>query len=136
MKKGRIVFWGGAGLVALLNIAAWNSTAFADWYIANIFPIWVGTYGRFTGLFPFSVGEWLIAAGLVLTGMAAVLVILWTVWGLGILCRHVWKTWGVGACLGRVWKAWGVGACLGRVSKAWGVGACLGRVRKASGDGA
>ena len=79
MKKGRIVFWGGAGLVALLNIAAWNSTAFADWYIANIFPIWVGTYGRFTGFFPFSVGEWLIAAGLVLTGMAAVLVILWTV---------------------------------------------------------
>ena len=136
MKKGRIVFWGGAGLVALLNIAAWNSTAFADWYIANIFPIWVGTYGRFTGFFPFSVGEWLIAAGLVLTGMAAVLVILWTVWGLGILCRHVWKTWGVGACLGRVWKAWGVGACLGRVRKAWGVGACLGRVRKAWGVGA
>lgn len=57
----------------LLNIAAWNSTAFCDWYIENIFPVWVNTYGRITGLFPFSVGEWLILAGLLLVAAAVII---------------------------------------------------------------
>lgn len=103
MKKGRIVFWCGVFLVVLLNGAAWNSTAFADWYIANIFPIWVGTYGRLTGLFPFSVGEWLIAAGLVLTAAAAVLGVLWAVWGLAFLACRVWKAWGPGTRMSGTW---------------------------------
>lgn len=60
-----------AGIVGL-NVAAWCVPAFCDWYIAHIFPIWVNTYGRFTGLFPFSVGEWLLAAGVFLT-LAALL---------------------------------------------------------------
>ena len=62
-----------AAAVVLLNAAAWNSTAFCDAYVAWIFPVWVNTYGRITGLFPFSVGEWMIAAGLVLLGCAFVL---------------------------------------------------------------
>ena len=53
-------------VTVLLNVIAWNSTAFCDAYITYIFPIWVNTYGRLTGLFPFSVGEWLIVAGVVL----------------------------------------------------------------------
>ncbi len=53
-------------LTILLNIVAWNSTAFCDWYISHIFPVWINTYGRVTGLFPFSVGEILIVLGLVL----------------------------------------------------------------------
>lgn len=60
-----------AGIVGL-NVAAWCVPAFCDWYIAHIFPVWVNTYGRFTGLFPFSVGEWLLAAGVFLT-LAALL---------------------------------------------------------------
>ncbi len=63
-------------LVVMLNVAAWNSTAFSDWYIAHIFPLWVNTYGRLTGIFPFSVGEWLLAAGAVLVLMAAALTVL------------------------------------------------------------
>ncbi len=63
-------------LVVVLNVAAWNSTAFSDWYIAHIFPLWVNTYGRLTGIFPFSVGEWLLAAGAVLVLMAAALTVL------------------------------------------------------------
>ena len=59
-------------ITGLLNVMAWNSTSFCDWYIANVFPIWVNTYGRLTGMFPFSVGEWLIAAGLVITLIAFV----------------------------------------------------------------
>ena len=76
MKRGkrRHKLWiGMAAAVVLLNAAAWNSTAFCDTYIAWIFPVWVNTYGRITGLFPFSVGEWMIAAGLVLLGCAFVL---------------------------------------------------------------
>ena len=61
-----IIFISIAIVTVLLNVIAWNSTAFCDAYITYIFPIWVNTYGRLTGLFPFSVGEWLIVAGVVL----------------------------------------------------------------------
>ena len=54
-------------LVVVLNVVAWNSTAFCDAYIAHIFPIWVNTYGRLTDLVAFSVGE-------IMLGLAAVLV--------------------------------------------------------------
>lgn len=64
-------------LVVLLNVVAWNSAAFCDWYIANIFPVWVNTYGRLTGVFPFSVGEFLIAAGLALVTVAVLLLLFW-----------------------------------------------------------
>ena len=50
-------------LVVLLNVIAWNSTTFCDAYIKYIFPIWVNTYGRITGIFPFSVGEILLVLG-------------------------------------------------------------------------
>jgi hypothetical protein len=56
--------------IVLINLIAWNSTAFCDWYIAHIFPIWVNTYGRLTDLFGFSVGERLIIAGLKLVVLA------------------------------------------------------------------
>ena len=45
----------------VLNVIAWKSTAFCDWYTAHIFPIWENTYGRLTSLLPFSFGELLIA---------------------------------------------------------------------------
>ncbi len=80
-KKTKKIFLAVAAVILLLNAAAWCSAAFCDWYIANIFPFWVNTYGRFTGLFPFSVGEWLIAAGLVLAAAALVLSAVWAVFG-------------------------------------------------------
>lgn len=64
-----------AGMVVLLNIIAWSSEAFCDWYIRYVFPVWVNTYGRLTGLFPFSVGEWLIVAGVLLVIAAVILMI-------------------------------------------------------------
>lgn len=63
------------GMVVLLNIIAWSSEAFCDWYIRYVFPVWVNTYGRLTGLFPFSVGEWLIVAGVFLVIAAVILMI-------------------------------------------------------------
>ncbi len=71
VRKGTVVFAALAIITVILNVVAWNSTAFCDAYIAYVFPIWVNTYGRLTGLFSFSVGEWLIVAGLVLVALTA-----------------------------------------------------------------
>lgn len=69
-------------VIVLLNIAAWNSAAFCDWYIAYIFPVWVNTYGRITGIFSFSVGEWLIVAGLILAAAAVAIGLIEAVYGM------------------------------------------------------
>jgi len=63
------------GIVVLQNVIAWSSETFCDWYIHYVFPVWVNTYGRLTGLFPFSVGEWLIVAGVFLVIAAVILMI-------------------------------------------------------------
>ncbi len=65
-KRRHIVFLGILIFILLMNLLAWCSKSFSDAYITYIFPVWVHTYGRFTGLFPFSVGECLIVAGILL----------------------------------------------------------------------
>lgn len=89
LNKRCIVYISIALVTVLLNVVAWNNTAFCDAYITYIFPIWVNTYGRLTGLFPFSVGEWLIVAGLVLVGFAVLLGVVLAVVG---LVRAVFRT--------------------------------------------
>lgn len=71
------LYIGIAAGTVLLNVIAWNSTAFCDAYIAYIFPVWVNTYGRLTGVFPFSVGEWLLVAGAALATAAVLLGLVW-----------------------------------------------------------
>ncbi len=88
VKGTTVIFWVTAAVVVLLNVAAWYSTAFCDWYIAHIFPIWVNTYGRLTGLFPFSVGELLILAGLALVATALFLFLPWGVAEMVAAVRH------------------------------------------------
>lgn len=68
VKRG--IYLAGCFLLMLLNAVAWNSNAFCDFYIRFIFPIWVNTYGRLTGVFKFSVGEFLLMAGVALVTMA------------------------------------------------------------------
>lgn len=70
LKKRHKIFLGTAALVLLLNLLAWGSRDFSDIYIAYVFPLWVNTYGRFTGMFPFSVGECLIVVGILLAAAA------------------------------------------------------------------
>ncbi len=72
-RTGVFLYIGIMLTVIFLNILAWNSEAFCDAYIAYVFPVWVNTYGRFTGLFSFSVGEWLIMAGVLLVLLAILL---------------------------------------------------------------
>ncbi len=43
-----------------LNLLAWFCAPFCDWYVEHVFPIWVKTYGRLSGVFSFSVGEWML----------------------------------------------------------------------------
>lgn len=86
--KFRIAYGIIAAIIILLNVAAWKSTRFCDWYIAHIFPIWVNTWGRITGLFPFSVGEWMIAAGLVVVAVALILGFVRIMTGMVCAVRH------------------------------------------------
>ncbi len=83
------------GLVLVLNAVAWNSTAFCDFYVKNIFPIWVNTYGRVTGLFPVSLGEYMLVAGVVsvcLVPVALVMSLFRRIrrWAVGYLCFFAW----------------------------------------------
>ncbi len=67
MKKGRKYFLlSAAGLALLLNVLAWKSTAFCDFYVDHIFPVWLNTYGKWTSRFPFSVGEVMIVTAVTL----------------------------------------------------------------------
>lgn len=62
----RLFFAGIVGLV-VINIFSWCSETFSDWYVENVFPIWLGSYARFTSLFKFSVGEVMITFGVLIT---------------------------------------------------------------------
>ncbi len=59
-------------LLLILNILS-RIPAFCDKYTDYVFPIWTNTYGRITGIFPFSVGEVLIALA-ILAVFAAVII--------------------------------------------------------------
>ncbi|MBQ6786720.1 MAG: DUF3810 domain-containing protein [Lachnospiraceae bacterium] len=79
-KKHHISRWIygiSVAVIILVNIVAWLSAQFCDWYIAYIFPVWLNTYARLTSLVPFSVGEIML-----------VLAVLLTVFGIGFL---VWN---------------------------------------------
>lgn len=60
-------------VILILNLIAWISPAFCDWYAAYIFQIWVNVFARFMNLFPFSVGEVMIVLGIILIIIAIVL---------------------------------------------------------------
>lgn len=66
-RRGWILLLGVAALIALVNAAAWESNVFCDLYVHYIYPLWVSTYGRVTGLFSFSVGEVMLVTGVVVT---------------------------------------------------------------------
>lgn len=66
--------------IVLLNIMAWVSPVFCDWYVWYILPIWVNTYARVTSLFSFSVGEVMLGIGVVAT---IILVLIGVIYGVG-----------------------------------------------------
>lgn len=66
ISKGSVALGILVLLMLVLNLIAWNNKSFCDLYVAYIFPIWVNTYGRLTGQLPFSVGEVMLAAAVIL----------------------------------------------------------------------
>lgn len=67
--------------IGILNLVAWLSVDFCDWHTKYVFPIWINTYGRFTSLFPFSVGEVMLILGVVL-------LLIWIVLGIACIFLH------------------------------------------------
>lgn len=61
----------------IIELIAWIFPGFSDWYIEHIFPIWINTYGRFTSIFPFSVGEILLIIGIVLIIVSVVVLLVY-----------------------------------------------------------
>ncbi len=82
--KNSHVWWKIAAILLLLsfllNALARNSTSFCDFYVTRIFPLWVETYGRFSGLFSFSMGEIGLYLGVILV----------IGWGICLLAHGVW----------------------------------------------
>ena len=72
-RRGFLLLSGIAILVAVVNVIAWESPAFCDLYVNSVYPLWVNTYSRITGWFPFSVGEIMIVAGVIVTVGAVLL---------------------------------------------------------------
>jgi hypothetical protein len=58
-----------AVLLVVLNLLTLSSTV-CDFYTDNIFKLWVNIYGRFSGMFSFSLGERLIVVGILLVFVA------------------------------------------------------------------
>lgn len=62
-------------LCVILNVTAWTSEKFCNWYTEHIFPFWIKTYGRLTSLVPFSVGEKMIIIALIGVPLSVLLLI-------------------------------------------------------------
>lgn len=75
----------------IINLVAWNSSAFCDWHIRFFFPVSINTYGRMMSVVPFSVGEWMIVFGLLLLAEALIL---------GLVRLFVKKEWVKKLCSG------------------------------------
>ena len=60
LNKNRIALLIIFGGCIILNIVAWLSKGFCDWYGENILPIWYNAFGRPIALLPFSLGEIMI----------------------------------------------------------------------------
>lgn len=73
ISKSGWLYFTIAVFTILLNVVAWKSTTFCDVYITYVFQIWVNTYGRVMGIFPFSVGEIMLVLAAVLCVLSLVL---------------------------------------------------------------
>lgn len=67
VKMHKIIYAAGVAGVIIMNAASWQSITFSDWYIKNIFPVWLNTYARLTSKVPFSVGEIMLIAAVAVT---------------------------------------------------------------------
>lgn len=84
-KMHKIMFAVGAAGVVMINAASWQSVKFSDWYIKNIFPVWLNTYARLTSKIPFSIGEIMLILAVAVTVFGI------GFWALNLICRQKYK---------------------------------------------
>ena len=63
----------------IINLIAWRSAAFSDFYTDNIFPVLSGIYGRITSPIPFSLGEFLLVALVLYVGFSILFIFVHTI---------------------------------------------------------
>ncbi|MDE5700593.1 MAG: DUF3810 domain-containing protein [Lachnospiraceae bacterium] len=85
VKIHKIMYAVGVAGIVMINAASWQSVKFSDWYIKNIFPIWLNTYARLTSKVPFSVGEimLILAAAITIFGIGF--------WVVNLISRQKYK---------------------------------------------
>lgn len=81
----KIVFAADVLGIMMINMASWQSVRFSDWYIRNIFPVWLNTYARLTSKVPFSVGEIMLIVAVVLTLFGI------GFWAVNLICKRKFK---------------------------------------------
>ena len=91
----------GVAVIILVNITAWLSVDFCDWYIAYVYPIWLNTYARLTSLVPFSVGEIMLVLAVFLT-VFGIAFLVWNVFACGKHKNALVKYWRVYAWIGLI----------------------------------
>lgn len=93
-RKSTKLYIGLAILVIGLNLIAWISAPFCDWYIEYIFPIWLNTYGRVMGWSPFSVGEYMLLLAAIIVIVAVLGLVVYAIVRLALaLKKEKLKKW-------------------------------------------
>ena len=75
MKRRQLSLWIMGGiwvLMILCNVLARLCRPAVDWYILHVFPLISGFWCRISGVFPFSVGEWMIVGAVALVVLAVI----------------------------------------------------------------
>lgn len=77
-------------LAAGINVLAWSSPAFCDFYVENIFPWLGGAYSRVTAVVPFSVGECMIVLAILFCLVFVTVAVLRLTWRQERIIR-IWR---------------------------------------------
>lgn len=85
---GKIIWLLFFFFAVILNIIAWLSSAFCDFYIKTVFPIWGRTYGWLCSLVPFSIGEKMLCIAVILLVCLVIFAVAWLIGGL--IFRIAW----------------------------------------------
>lgn len=84
--KALLAVLAGTGI---LNVLSWRSTAFSDWYLDHLFPFVSAPLAWFSNLFPFSIGEWMLAAAVVWIVILIIVLFVLAVRGLIAVRRRI-----------------------------------------------
>lgn len=74
-KRSTLFFIAIVSVGVLLLAGAWCIEGFSDAYVTYVYPAFLETYGRLTGLLPFSIGEFMLYAAVTYVALTLILLI-------------------------------------------------------------